>query len=129
MIEIRYAEREGIEICGTCDDIQRVKQQIQAFLHTDTDTLLIEALSNADPSPYDLIIAKLLVKKGQGPTKVSLEQHSVLEVSGGLDNLEAFVSFFEFDIEAASGEHRHYEYYEGNQWIDKNSESVVIAVK
>ena len=129
MIEIRYADRSGAEISGTCDDLQRVRQQIVKFLHADTNSLIIEALTDADPSPYDLMIGNLLIKKGQGPTNVSLKQKKILEVSGAVDNLEAFTSFFEFGTDTASGEHRHYEYYEGNEWIDKNSEPVVIAVK
>lgn len=98
------------------------------FLYTDANRLTVEAKSDSDPSPYDLMISKLVIEKEPGPVKVSFQESNVIYVIGSVDSLEGFASFFEFGAGSASGEHCHFEYYEGNEWIDKNSEPVVISV-
>ena len=128
MIEISYSENE-LDISGTIDELQEVRQKIIAFLDSNISSLVIEANPNFDPQPYLLTIPKMVIEKGQDPIKVSVVNANEVNVKGALESLEGFESFFDFDPGAKSGAHSHYEYYEGNEWVAQNSITLVIGIK
>ena len=129
MIEVRYSRNSGVEISGTYIELLRLKQEIEEFLKSDVETLTIEASIDCQPHPCDITIPKIVIEKGQGPTKVSVINNQEVHIRGDLDNLEMFAIYFEFSAESTSGDHGHFEYYEDNEWIDRESEPVVIGVK
>ncbi len=128
MIEIRYSENE-LDISGTVDELQEVRQRILAFLNSNAPSLIIEASPDFDPHPYLLTIPQMVIEKGQCPTRVSVVNKNEVNIKGSPESLEAFESFFGFDSNARSGDHLHCEYYDGNEWIAQDSVPLVISIK
>lgn len=88
-----------------------------------------ETQPSIEPLPYDSALTKMVVAKGQSPTKVFLKDEEELHVEGSPDCLEAFASFFDFKPNVEKGVHSRYEYYEGNGWIAPDSIPLVTCVK
>jgi hypothetical protein len=64
-----------------------------------------EADSTIEPSPYKSALSKLVVVKGQGPTRISLKDEEEVYIEGSSYCLEALASFFEFKPDAEKGAH------------------------
>jgi hypothetical protein len=129
MIEIRYSPQSGIDISGSYTELQNIKEQIERLVATQARAFTIEANLNADPQSYDKTLSRVTIEAGEGPTKVTVINGNEVYISGAGENLDVFASFLSFDAESPSGDHHHYEYYDSNEWIDKDSEPVVISVR
>ncbi len=129
MLEIRYAKQNEVDISGKTDDLQRVRQTIIDLAEGDHCTVALFADSTIKPDPYDSVIQKMLFMKGEGPAKVSLLNEKTIKIEGQPDNLKRLASYFDFEPASAIGQHSHYEYYEGNEWIAPDSIPLVISVK
>lgn len=80
MIEIRFSEEE-IDLQGTPAELRDIRQAILDLLTNDQPILYLAASTNFDPAPYSRYLASLIIRKGLGPTKVSVSGKS-LEVEG-----------------------------------------------
>ena len=129
MIEIRYSAPHYLDISGTVDELQLVRREIFDFIQSGVSDISFDADSGIDPTPYASSLSKLVIRKGQHQTKVSLMNGAEIHVEGSPNCLEAFASFFDFALSARKGEHLHYEYYEGNEWVASDSMPLVISVK
>jgi len=129
MIEIRYSAPYDLDISGTVDELQLVRREILDLIHSDASQIVFDADSVIDPAPYTSALSTLIIRKGQSPTKVALRNEKEIHVEGSPDCLEAFASFFDFELSVRKGAHSHHEYYEGNEWIAPDSIPLVIGVK
>ena len=115
MLEIRYSAPYDLDISGTIDELQTVRREILTLIKSDASRISFGADSSIEPSRYNAALSKLVIVKGQCPTKVSLNNEGEIHVEGSPYCLEAFASFFDFNPDAGKGAHLHYEYYEGNE--------------
>ena len=129
MLEICYSGPYDLDISGTVDELQIVRREILDFIKSDATQISFEADAGIDPAPYKSALTRFIILKGQGPTKVSLRNEKEIQVEGSPDCLERFASFFDFKSDAGKGAHSHYEYYEGNKWVARDSIPLVISVK
>jgi hypothetical protein len=72
---------------------------------------------------------ELLIMRGDGPTRVQFRGTESLVVSGAIENIEKFGSWFDYPASAESGAHGHFEFFEGNEYISSDSVPLVIGVK
>jgi hypothetical protein len=129
MLEIRYSNQNEVDISGEADDLRKVRQAIIDLADGDHCTVALFADPEINPHPYDSVIQKLLLMKGEGPTKISLLNEKTVKVEGLPENLKRLASFFDFGTGVVKGHHSHYEYHEGNEWIAADSIPLVISVK
>ena len=131
MIRILYAYSNGepCDIAGTPAELRQIKKSILDLVEAGQGSVRIIADSQDDPKPYDKSLSELSILIGEGPTRVTLGDGGVLSVIGSAECLEGLASFFEFPDDTDSLNHCHYEYYEGNKWIDSKSLPLVIGIK
>lgn len=129
MLEIRYSAPYSLDFSGTVDELQMVRREVLDLIASDSTRISFQANDAIEPAPYNSALSKLVIVKGQCPTRVSLEQETEIHVEGLPYCLEAFASFFDFKTDYVKGAHSHYEYYEGNEWIAPDSIPLVISVK
>jgi hypothetical protein len=128
MIEIRYSPPDDLDVSGTVDELQTIRRRILDMTEAPASKIVFEANSAVDPTPYNSALARLSVRLSSGRAKVSVWNEGV-SVEGSREALEAFASFFNFEPDAAERSHIHYEYYDGNAWIDPGSIPLVISVR
>ena len=76
-----------------------------------------------DPRPYEHCLGGLRVVAGNGLVRVSVDG-ALLVIEGDKSNLERFTSFLALK---EPGAHSHYGYYEGNLYVARNSQPLVVS--
>ena len=127
MIEIRYSSTDAVDISGTVMELFDVRSAVLQAAKSTAAHVELNADSSINPKPYDAALSKLIVETGTGPTKVSVT-NGAIRIVGSPSCLETLASFLNFKPDAQKGDHAHYEYYEGNQWIAPDSVPVVFGV-
>src|SRR3989442_13351653 len=100
MLEIRYSAPYGLDVSGTVDELQIVQLGILDLIKSENTRISFAASDAIDPAPYKSALSKLVIVKGQGPTKVSHSNDKEILVEGSAFCLEAFASFFGFTPDA-----------------------------
>jgi hypothetical protein len=129
MIEIRYSLDEAIDILGSCEELELLRQEILGLLKTDSEQIYVTGESDISAEPWNFVASGLEIIQNGKAVKVSISEDNSIHIKGSKDNLEKFASFLVFDENSVSGSHSHYEYYEGNEYIDSNSFPLIIGVK
>jgi hypothetical protein len=123
MIEVQYSLNEAIDILGTQNDIEEFRQEVLKFLKTDLEKIHIEIEKDISSEPWDFVASDLQIIQNDSPVKVSIAEEKIIKIEGSKENLKKFTSFLEFDDNAVSGHHSHFEYYdyEGNVYVHPDS--------
>jgi len=131
MLEIRHSNQTEVEVSGAVDDLQAVNRGISALVQSRGAEIAFEANLSFNPVPYDAPLKRMVVVKGRGSAKVSIVDAGELRVEGSPESLEAFASFFDFELGAAAGNHAHFENYEGegDKWVAVGSIPLVISMR
>jgi hypothetical protein len=128
-MKISYSKPDEIDVSGPAQELALTSQKISNLLRSRSRVLEIEAEINFDPSPYSEILRRMTIIRAEGPTRITVVDDESLKVDGSDENLKRFASFFDFDLDAGVGDHSHYEYYEGNEYIASDSVPIVISVR
>jgi hypothetical protein len=127
VIELRYSAPDELDISGSVSELQDVRRAVLKVAKSGA-RVEIDADRLVDPDPYKSVLSKLIVTTDTRPTKVSVTNEAIF-VAGAPNCLEALASFLDFKTNASKGDHSHYEYYEGNNWIAPDSVPLVISVR
>jgi glycerate kinase len=128
MIEIRWhKETNEIDLGGTPQDLQYVRQSILSLIQADETQISISVAADFNPALYSGRLSSLIIRKSKGATKVSIVTNQ-LEIEGNSEKLEAFADWFDFEADV-SHYHYHFEYYPGDTWVDPDSLPLVISVR
>jgi DUF1680 family protein len=128
MIEIRYSPPDELDLSGTVDELQQLKNAIHHLLLSDETIYVAAAATQIDPHPYQTALAQFEIVKGRGSIHASVIDTKKLQITGSPKSLEVFATYFDFDQESLGGAHNHFEYFAGNDWIDSDSLPLVIGV-
>ena len=129
MLKVCYSINGTINISGSWEELQNLRKDILKLINTDLKGIFIQTESNFNPTPWDFVSKHLEIIKGVSPVKVSVSKKRVVQLEGIQESLEKFSSFLNFEKNAASGLHSHYEYFEGNEWIHPDSIPLIIVIK
>jgi hypothetical protein len=134
MIEIRYSTKRGIvsdmaDISGSWRDFETLRRLLLKFLNGNAEKIFVDADKTADSEGWDFILEGLEMNQNGDFVKVSVMENKILNIKGSKENLDIFISWLEFDENTISGYHSHYEYFEGNEYIDSKSIPLIIRVK
>jgi hypothetical protein len=127
MIQISYSPPNHLEISGNPDALQTLQRILLDLAATRAGKIVEISVDAAfDPAPYERALAKMVIRVGRGPTNITLQGDAGVYVEGSPDNLERLASFFDFALDAGEGQHQHYEYFEGNEYIAPDAIPLVI---
>ncbi|MEH2325610.1 MAG: hypothetical protein V7K32_19025 [Nostoc sp.] len=130
MIHIRFSNDHyggEIDLSGTPGDLRNICQSILELFEAQDVQVYIPA-NEVDPEPYDSCLNSLLIRKSDCSVKVMVAGSS-LKIEGTPEKLKVFADWFNFGDSTESGYHSHFEYYEGNEWVDPASVSLIISVQ
>lgn len=129
MLEICYSINEAINILGSWEDIENLRQEILKFITSEFQKINIQIENNINPQPWNFVATDLEIAKNNAPVQVHISENRVIIIEGSKDNLEKFTSFLSFEKDAISGQHSHYEYYDGNEYVSLDSFPLIIEIK
>lgn len=125
MIKIRATKNENpeIEIVGNYDELNHIEKTIADI----KSSKIFEADQLENSQPYDYLLSSLKVNVTKGPTCISINDNCLI-ATGSKDNLQKFASFFHFNKSKTKGSHNHFDYFDGNKYVDPLSLSLVISI-
>ncbi|MEH2192937.1 MAG: hypothetical protein V7K98_09875 [Nostoc sp.] len=130
MIHIRFSDNNyggEIDLSGTPGDLRSIRQSIIKLLQAQDVQVCIPA-NEVKPAPYDSCLNSLVIRKSDCSVKVMVAGSS-LKIEGTPEKLKVFADWFNFGDSTESGYHNHFDYYEGNEWVDPASVSLIISCK
>jgi hypothetical protein len=80
-----------------------------------------------NPAPYDRLLDAFEAIASDGPVCVSVAGKTLLAI-GCPEMLAKLASFFWFSDSSLPGSHSHHEWWEGNEYIAKDSRPLVISL-
>jgi hypothetical protein len=129
MLRISYTPPLDLDLSGSRADLESLRAAVLALIEEGEGEHSVAASTQGDASPYALFLGSLRVRVGAGPTVVKVEDESELVVEGSLENLDRFCSFLAVGPDEARGWHYHYEYFDGNPYIDRDAIPLVISLE
>jgi hypothetical protein len=121
---IRATDAE-LEISGSQRELNALADRIETIGVKGEVAQIAEA--GADPRPYDRCLVYLKVRASNGPTRVAVVGDELV-VTGAMEMLGKFASFFRFDPADQPGAHHHHDWFDGHGYIAEDSRSLVISV-
>jgi hypothetical protein len=127
MIEIRYSENQTLsDICGSWKDFAIFRQLLLHFLDGSKEIITIETNRNANSDGWDFVLENLEINQKGESVCISVSENRNLKIKGSKQNLRIFADWFESDENTISGYHSHYEYFDGNEYVDSKSIPLII---
>ena len=114
----RYSDPNALELAGDSDELERLRSEISKSSFVEWS----EGLRQHDPAPYSLALERLLIRSTEGPVQV-IVIGAALRITGSRENLSRFATF----LSPEPGGHQHFEYYDGNHYVDSKSLPVVVS--
>jgi hypothetical protein len=120
----RYSASSGVELAGSREALRLLAQRLADGLAG------VDRLDERQPEPYDRALARIALRNGPGPLRISVEDDTLV-VSGDRDALLLLsrnLSFFVNDSDPSDAlAHVHIEWYPGNEYIAEDSEPLVVS--
>jgi hypothetical protein len=121
---IREADGQ-LDISGSPAELNAIADAIER-IEAGAD-LSIGADAAADPRPYNRCLTALAARVTEGPVRVALFGDRVV-VTGSVPMMRTFASYFRFDTSAPRGTHNHHEWFDGNDYVARDSAPLVVSV-
>ena len=134
MIEIRYtAKRQTIsdmaDISGTWQEFEQLRHNLIKFLESNDENIFIDVDKDVDSEGWDFVLESLDINQTGDAVEVSVSENKILKIKGSKENFKIFADWLKFDEDTPSGYHSHYEFYEGNEFINSKSIPLIIRNK
>jgi hypothetical protein len=129
MLRIRYAPPLSLDLSGSQTDLESLRAAVLALIQEGEGEYRVAASTEGNAFPYTLFLGSLRVRVGAGPTLVKVVDESELVVEGSPKNLGRFCSFLVVGPDPVRDWHCHYEYFEGNPYIDRDSIPLVVSLE
>jgi hypothetical protein len=128
MIELRYSN-SGVNIEGASEELLAIQARILGLADVGVGQIEVTGDSGVSPSPYDLLLEKLVISCGSGPIRASVSARREFNITANQECLRVLASFFSVPKGAEAGWHTHLEFYPENDWIAEDSEPTVISLR
>jgi hypothetical protein len=120
---------EMADISGSWKDFEILRQDILKFLESNKESIFIGADKSMNSDGWDFVLEGLEINQEGDSVRVSVVENKFLKIQGSKIKLEIFAAWLEFSEDIESGYHSHYEYFEGNEYVDSKSIPLVIRIK
>jgi hypothetical protein len=127
VITVRVTDEEA-DVTGSVEELQEIRAFIQRLVGSSELSLSIRADDAANPSPYTHSLREFRVLRGGDRTRVSVQDHETLVISGPDENLIKFSSWFDFTSDAKDGSHSHFEPLPDDCYVAADSLPLVVSV-
>lgn len=127
-MRIYFSENASPMITGSLNELNVVAISLSKFLAANDQRTFLPADTSGSPGPYRTLLRGLEIEKGSGPILVSLNGRALC-VTGSIENLALWCSFFKFPVNAEEGTHHHPENIDRSGYIHPHTMSVIIEIE
>jgi hypothetical protein len=117
-----------LDISGHPAELNALADKIVKLAGSGVGETLFVPADRTNPVPYDRCLAGMVVRIGEGPVQVAVDQDRIV-VCGSASMIRIFANYFRFDPKTQRGIHNHHEWFEGNEYVANDSRPLVISVR
>jgi hypothetical protein len=132
MIQIRYspAPYPELELRGSNAELAALQDEIRRFAEGNESEIRLEAESSYNPTPYEMVLAGILIRKTIGRIEIRVER-SELHLKAKPALLCRFADTLPSDAVLTSevGYHVHFDRLGREDWFSEESLDIVFALK
>lgn len=121
-----YRTDDEASITGTVSELHGIRNSLIGFNTPQALELHFDASGNA--APYEKLEATLVVKLGDGPANLYLDESLGLVLTGNKESIDVFSSFFDFEGNSSSGSHVHWDECCDSTYTNAKTISLVVSV-
>jgi len=117
---------DELEISGTVSELTEIKCSLEKA--EDGLVYVFKFDCSGSSMSYDNLEPELKVRVSSGPACATFREEDGVTISGDLKSIEVLASFFDFDTNASSGEHCHWDEACGSEYVSTNTIPMVVSV-
>ena len=120
-------EADGLlDISGTPLELGALADRIERL--SAGESISVHADAAADPRPYQRSLAAFEARISDGPVRVALSGDRVV-VTASVPMMRTFASYFRFEPGSPRGTHAHHEWFDGNEYVARDSVPLIVSVR
>jgi len=121
-MKLLFSPPSELAIVGITSELGDLREGISRLASNQVGTFSITAEFGFDPAPYTEHLRRLRIEISDGPTLVHVDKEGSLSIHGSPESLSKFASF----IDVRPGDHTHFEYFPGADWIHEHTTPLVV---
>ena len=125
---ICWSPTSETSIEGKAEDLQAIRDALKEIARRKHGHVRFCSTIKGSPAPYEEFLNGIRIEFRPGLFQASMTPKRWLLLAGDDRALHCAASYFRFSTPSALGEHHHLERYEGMDWIEPNTEPLVITV-
>jgi hypothetical protein len=118
-----YAE---LMISGSVSELQEVRTKIEGI--NDGGSIEIHFNTEGDAQPFDALEKRMIVRTGEAPAFAEISEGIGVVLTGNIESLLVFASFFDFEAESEAGSHNHWDEACDSNYVSLGTLPIVVAV-
>ncbi|MGY0218402.1 Imm32 family immunity protein [Endozoicomonadaceae bacterium StTr2] len=122
-----YRSDDEICVAGTVSELQQVRSQIENINEGGSITFTFD--TSGSSTYYSALEESMIIKSGTGPALATYQKDLGIVVSGNLESLKSFASFFDFDEGDEAGCHNHWDSACGSDYVSDESLPIIVAIE
>jgi hypothetical protein len=124
-MRLHYSPPDELMLLDSLRGMNALHSRLEAFLDSEAASLRLDADQWGSAEPHDELLAGLEVRKSTGPIILSMTPQRWLHLTGSVENLRRYTTFFRFEAEE---EHHHPEHMDAEGYISPISMTMILEV-
>ncbi|MEG3755746.1 hypothetical protein [Psychromonas arctica] len=121
-----YRTLDEVEISGSINELAEIHKSLMSASDNYNETFIFD--TSGSSKSYDFLEEKLTILTSPKPACASFDENIGLVVSGNIASLKAFGSFFDFEFDAKTGEHYHWDNACDPEYTSRDTLPIVVSV-
>ena len=121
-----YRTLDEVEISGSINELAEIHKSLMSASDNYNETFIFD--TSGSSKSYDVLEGKLTISTSPKPACASFDENIGLVITGNIASLKAFGSFFDFELDAKTGEHYHWDNACDPEYTSKDTLPIVVSV-
>jgi len=124
-MKIFYSPDSNPMLLDSVEGMNKLHKELVSFLSSEQKQKKFEAETSGNPQPYEEFLCYLDILKSKGPINLSFTKDRGLFLEGSKENLEKYISHFQFEPDE-DGSHHHPDNSLEKDYIAKGTLGLII---
>jgi hypothetical protein len=121
-----YRTVDELAITGSIKELAEVYKSLKGATENYSETFIFETLGS--PKPYDFFEKRLQVSISTEPACATFNQDDGVIIKGNVESIQCLASFFDFESDAKTGEHYHWDNCCDSRYTSESTLPIVVSV-
>jgi hypothetical protein len=121
-----FRSLDELEISGSVSELAEIHKSLINATENYSETLFFD--TSGSPKPYDFQEKKLTISISPDPACALFNEELGVVITGNVASIRVLASFFDFELDAKTGEHYHWDNLCDSEYTSENTLTIVVSV-